>query len=159
MYFKDAFWNPAPYIIPWISALPMQVRGYPPQWKGFSGYARRAGSRYLGELAAKSVANPMMALLKHDPRYPPCRCEGAWKRLGHAVLFNYITLNDDGKRVFHVSRFAAVYVGELTAQSVIPGGYDGWRAVRRANGALFFGWWLNVLREFRPEIVSLFGRN
>ncbi len=49
----------------------------------------------------------------------------------------------------------------MSRRSAKPAGSAGARRAgqlekKRGTGALIWGWWLNVLREFRPEIVGAF---
>ena len=156
LYWKDTFFSSNPYIIPWITVLPEQARGYPAQWMGFEGYAKRVGARWVGYSVERTVSYSLHSLLRTEPRYIPCRCDGFWKRFGHAIKYHYVTVNHHGKRVPNFPRFLGIYAGEYTTHTFYPGRYDAWRATRRGTGALIWGWWLNVLREFRPEIVGAF---
>ncbi|MCP5114538.1 MAG: hypothetical protein GY953_27230 [bacterium] len=157
LYWRDTYVNPAAYIIPWITALPDTARQFPREWTGFEGYAKRAGARFIGDVAGRSVAYPMHNLMNTEPRYIPCRCDGGFfKRFGHAVAYYYVTVNEDGKKRPNIPRFLGTYAGQFATHALYPGDYDEWRAARRATGTMIWGWWLNVLREFRPEIVSVF---
>lgn len=156
LYRKETFLIPAAYIWPWITVIPEEVRNYPPKWTGFGGYAKRAGARFVGDVTERSVSHSMHYVMRTEPRYIPCRCDGGfWKRVGHAIAYYYVTKNDDGKTVPNVSRVFGAYSGQLVTHAFYPGDYDEWRAVRRATGSMMWGWWLNLLREFRPEIVGL----
>jgi hypothetical protein len=129
----------------------MQTRNFPPQWRGFSGYMKRAGYRYISFTAELSVEHPISAVLKHDPRYVPCKCKNVFARFGHAVLFNVVTVNHRGRIVPNISRYVGAYSGAALSGAVLPGRYHTWRSLREGNGALYWGWIINVLREFSPE--------
>lgn len=70
---------------------------------------------------ARSISDPLMDAFDLAPRYIPCRCDGGgfWKRLGHAVLFNYVTWNDKQKKVPHFPRFLAAFAGEFASQATL----------------------------------------
>lgn len=157
MFMNDEFKNPSAYLRAVGTAFLDQRNDRPQVWnQNTVGYGQRVGSRF-GKFAFSSVIEHSSAwALGHDPRYIRCRCEGFWKRTGHAIGYQVVSYNREGKRVFYVSRLAGAFGGEALSTAWLPGqkwyveGYQG------ALQQLSIGMGFNVLREFGPEVKRAF---
>jgi len=89
-----------------------------------------------------------------EARYVPCQCEGAFKRLGYALAWDFVTLCRKGQIVPDVPRFVAAY----GAGAPPPLWNDNckWTAegIRKGNQSIFFAAAFNIMREFDPETVA-----
>lgn len=159
MFVNDEFKNLGGYMRAFGTSLIDQRQDRPAEWdQNASGYAKRFGSRFGKFAISSGIEHSTAYALGHDPRYIRCRCEGFFPRFGHALAYQVISYNREGKRVFYVSRLAGAFAGEAVSTAWLPGqkwyveGYQG--ALQQVSiGAVF-----NVLREFGPEIKRKFGR-
>jgi hypothetical protein len=66
-----------------------QVKTSEPDWgDGASGFVKRLSSSQAGNIIQNSLTALGNAAVGFEPRYDPCRCEGAWPRIHHAVVRN-----------------------------------------------------------------------
>ena len=84
----------------------------------------------------------------------PCQCEGAFKRLGYALAWDFVTLCRKGQIVPDVPRFVAAY-GAGAPPPLWNDNYK-WTAegIRKGNQSIFFAAAFNIMREFDPETVA-----
>jgi hypothetical protein len=155
LYVRNVYLSPAAFLRPVWSASTNQLSNDPPEWDGVKGFGQRMGFRFTARVARNSIEDAGMALVGHDPRYKPCRCENKFKRAGHAVLFNFLTLDSKGRTTLNAFRYIGAYGGELAVAGMLPGNYDVWQAMRRGNAVVTWGSLNNLLREFSPELIRL----
>ena len=75
-----------------LFAIHDQAEETQPEWgDGISGFAKRVGSLQAGNIIQNSLTALGNAAVGFEPRYDRCRCEGAWPRVRHAVVRNFIT--------------------------------------------------------------------
>ncbi len=154
-YLDNAFASPTAIGQPFFSAIGGQISNTPPQWDGFTGYLQRTGVRSIFSVSSKTIETPIMARLGYEQRYYPCYCAGTRHRIGHAILFQFFTVNRDGQKVLDFPRIFADYAGEMIAATAYPGRYDTWKYLRNGNGYFYWGWWVNILSEFSPDLSRL----
>jgi hypothetical protein len=156
IYLKQTFTSPGIYVKTGLFAIGDEISGSPPQWNGAGGYARRVASRY-GQFAIQnsiSMAGNMM--LRYEPRYDRCRCDGFWPRTGHAVLRNFVTYNqtESSMRPQFASYGAALAAGAISStwKPRSNAWAEGYRSVFTQIG---FGMFSNWLGEFAPDILRV----
>jgi hypothetical protein len=153
LWLADTLASDGAYLRPFLMSAPDQIHSYPSEWTGFTGYMQRVGTSFAYYGIQNTTQSGLQALLKHEPRYVACACKGVPKRALHAILYSVITLNDDGHKVLNISPYIGAYAGQLVTQSFYPEPYDVWRAMRRGNGQLYWGWIFNEFREFAPDMA------
>jgi hypothetical protein len=151
-YLRENFTRPSAAAMPFFSAIGKEIRNQPPQWDGWTGYLQRTGSRAIFQLTSKSLDSAVSAMAGYDTRYYPCYCSGVWRRIGHALLFQVLTVDRNGHRVIDFPRIGGSYLGEMAAATPYPGPYDVRAALRNGNGFFYWGWWYNLVSEFSPDI-------
>ncbi|MBM3811377.1 MAG: hypothetical protein FJW20_07045 [Acidimicrobiia bacterium] len=157
LHLRNVYLSPAAAFRPAWSATVNQIQNDPPEWDGTKGFFQRMGFRFTARVVRNSIEDGGMALVGHDPRYKPCGCRNRFRRVGHAILFNFLTVDRNGKTTFNAFRYLGAYGGELAVAGMLPGGYDRWGAVRRGNTVVIWGSLHNLMREFSPEILRLSG--
>ena len=153
IWYRDNFLNPQKYAKGTFWSLMDVSRNRPPEWgSGVSGFGKRFGSRFARSFIASSIEDASAAGLGYDVRYISSDSKSTKARLGHAVLYRFITLNRDGKRVFNLPPLLGTFAAEMLATKWTPG--EKWSAhgVRSANEQVVFGIGMNVLKEFLPDI-------
>jgi hypothetical protein len=97
-----------------------------------------------------------------EPRYDRCGCEGAWLRIRHAVVRNFITYGGgEDKRIRpQIMSYAAAFGAGVTVASwepdnpsVLPKGYQS--VVTQA----WVGVVVNALAEFAPDVKRMLRKN
>ena len=151
-YLRENFTRPSAVSMAFFSAIGKEIRHQPPEWHGWTGYFQRVGSREIFSFTSNSVDSAVSAMAGYDTRYYPCYCSGIWRRIGHALLFQVLTVDSKGHRVIDFPRIGASYLGEMAAATPYPGPYDVRAALRNGNGFFYWGWWYNLVSEFSPDI-------
>jgi hypothetical protein len=151
------------YIKTVFFALNDQRKNTPPQWDGgFSGFGKRALS-YQGQfIIQNSISSLGNGLLRWEPRYDLCRCEGIKPRMWHAVKRNFITYNstDTSWRPQLMPYAGAAGAAAISATAWWPGNQNpGIKAYQAAITQIFVGVGVDMLAEFAPDVKRMLGRD
>jgi hypothetical protein len=144
-----------PYLSPVVTALLLdQANGVPRHWGGgFPGFGRRLASRAGNAVLQGTFQAPLAALLHEDVRYIPTSQRTIRRRALHAVLYSFLTYNNNGHPTLNIANLAAFYASTAATTVWLPGIRNAARYTL-SNGseqaALNFP--LNVVQEFWPEI-------
>jgi hypothetical protein len=142
LYLRQTYTTPGIYVKTGFFAIHDQVKETQPGWgDGASGFAKRVGSLQAGNIIQNSLTSLGNAALGFEPRYDRCRCQGAWPRIRHAVVRNFITYggaDDKGIRPQIVSYAAAFGAGVTQA---------------------WVGVVIDALAEFAPDIKGMLHKN
>lgn len=123
-FIRQSFARPSAFIRAGIAGAIAQANDAPPEWgQGADAYARRYASNFAALAVGDAVEFAGAAALRQDPRYRPCRCKGAFRRLKHAVVANFVTTNMRGKRRFAAAKVAGSYASGMTAVAWHPSRY------------------------------------
>jgi hypothetical protein len=163
LYLRQTYTTPGIYVKTGIFALHDQIKEVEPDWgDGASGFAKRLGSLHAGNVIQNSLTALGNAAVGFEPRYDRCRCEGAWPRMRHAVVRNFITYSgaDDKAIRPQVMSYAAAFGAGVTVaswepnnHSVLPKGYQS--MVTQA----WVGVVIDALAEFAPDIKRMLHKN
>ena len=156
LYLRQTYTTPGIYVKTGFFAIHDQAKETEPEWgDGFSGFAKRVGSLHAGNIIQYSLTAVGNAAVGFEPRYDRCRCAGAWPRIRHAVVRNFITYGggDDKKIRPQIMSYAAAFGAGVTVASwepnypsVLPKGYQS--VVTQA----WVGVVVDALAEFAPDI-------
>ena len=136
-----------------LFSLSDQARERPPAWgDGWAGYGKRFASRQGQFVVQNSLSALGNGILGYEPRYDVCRCEGFWRRTGHAVARNFVTYE---RTEIKLRPQLALYAGAFGA-GVVAGSWTpnhdlltlGGRGAMTQAG---FGILANLLAEFWPR--------
>ena len=163
LYLRQTYTTPGIYVKTGFFALHDQIKETEPDWgDGVSGFAKRVGSLHAGNVIQNSLTALGNAAVGFEPRYDRCRCEGAWPRIRHAVVRNFITYGgaDDKAIRPQIMSYAAAFGAGVTVASwepnnpsVLPKGYQS--MVTQA----WVGVVVDALAEFAPDIKRKLHRN
>lgn len=163
LYLRQTYTTPGIYVKTGLFAIHDQVKKTEPEWgDGASGFAQRVGSLQAGNIIQNSLTALGNAAVGFEPRYDRCRCEGAWPRIRHAVVRNFITYggaHDQEIRPQIMSYAAAFGAGVTVASwepnypSVLTKGYQS--VVTQA----WVGVVVDALAEFAPDIKRMLHKN
>jgi hypothetical protein len=156
LYIRQTYTTPGIYVKTGFFALHDQLKETEPAWgDGASGFAKRVGSLHAGNVIQNSLTAMGNAAVGFEPRYDRCRCDGAWPRLRHAVVRNFITYGgaDDKAIRPQIMSYAAAFGAGVTVASwepnypsVLTKGYQS-VATQAWVGVL-----VDALAEFAPDI-------
>src|SRR5262249_33752034 len=143
-----------------LFSLSDQARNRPPAWgDGWAGYGKRVASRQGQFVVQNSLSALGDGILGYEPRYDLCRCEGFWRRTGHAVARNFVTYDrTETKLRPQLALYAGAFGGGMVAASWTPN-HDllhlgGHAALSQAG----FGVVANLAGEFSPEMMRVVHR-
>ncbi len=151
------------YIKTVFFAINDQRKNTPPQWDGgFSGFGKRALS-YQGQfILSNSITSGANALVRWEPRYDLCRCEGVRPRIWHAIKRNFVTYNSTDKslRPQLMPYAGAAGAAAISAVAWLPGNQNpGIKAYQAAITQVFVGVGVDVLAEFAPDVKRMFHKD
>jgi hypothetical protein len=157
-YWHSTFLSPGLYMASLAEAGGAQLAKDPPEWRrGVAGYSKEAGTIFASYAVQFSVEQGAEAALHYDPRYQRCECQGGFHRLAHAMLWSFLTKNNEGQTRFNAPVVAGAYAGGMIPFLWYPNRFsalkDGTRLGTQEIG-LHVG--VDLLREFSPELRRLF---
>jgi hypothetical protein len=160
LYFKQTYGSMGAYFGPFFSALVLdQTTGSPKDWGGgFPGYGRRVLSRLAaGDVIQNSFQHPVAALLREDVRYIASDHHGFRRRVRHAVLYSFLTYNNQGRPTLNLANIGGYYVASAASTLWLPGRHNpALYTVTDGNKALGLSVTVNLLQEFWPEVHRAF---
>ena len=163
LYLRQTYTTPGIYVKTALFSIHDQVNETEPDWgDGISGFGKRLGSLHAGNIIQNSLTALGNAAVGFEPRYDRCRCAGAWPRIRHAVVRNFITYGgaDDKAIRPQIMSYAAAFGAGVTVASwepnqpsVLTKGYQS--MVTQA----WVGVVVDALAEFAPDIKRMFHKN
>jgi len=160
LYLNQNFKTTGAYLGMFASSIIDHVQDSPPEWgDGAAGYGKRLASRFGTNVIQGTVQAAGCAALGFDPRYVRSKSTGALSRTGHALLYTFVTLNNEGKPRPSVATLGSYYASGMMSVLWLPQRYtalgDG---IRDGNRQVIYGGLFNVVQEFWPEVKRLFRR-
>ena len=163
LYLRQTYTTPGIYVKTGLFAIHDQVKETQPDWgDGISGFAKRVGSLQAGNIIQNSLTALGNAAVGFEPRYDRCRCEGAWPRIRHAVVRNFITYGggDDKAIRPQIMSYAAAFGAGVTVASWEPNTPS---ALTKGYQSMVTQAWVGVvvdaLAEFAPDIKRMLHKN
>lgn len=156
-YYSDTF-DPRHQIDSFLtSGFGLAVGGADDWGTGPGAYLSRFSSQMAQRAARNTIRFGFDAALGSDSRYRQSESKGFTARLGHALLSTVTTYKDGGGRTIGIPQLAGAYGGAFAANLWYPDNRNSTRdALMRGSVSLGFSAGKNVLKEFWPEIKSLF---
>ena len=155
LYFKMNYLSAGAYFGPVFSALVLdQTTNSPSQWGGgFRGYGRRVASRTANAILQGTFQAPAAAALHEDVRYIASGKPGFKRRAWHALVYSFLTYNDEGRPTLNIANLGSYYASTAVSTAWLPGRYN-LAGYTFSNGTEQIGLSLpvNLMQEFWPEI-------
>ncbi len=155
IYFRQTLTTPQAYMKRMFQAGFDQARGVPSQWDdGWAGYAERFASREGQFITSNTFAALGNAALRYEVRYDRCKCKGAWPRIHHAILRNFLTYNHTEREMRpQWALYGGAFGGGMVSTAWKPSPKNvwangGWAILGQAG----YGTLLNFVIEFSREI-------
>ncbi len=162
LYIRQTYTTPGIYIKTGFFAMHDQLRNTPPAWgDGFSGFAKRVGSNQATNIIQNSFTSLGQGVVRWEPRYDRCRCEGAWPRFRHAFVRNFITYSDNERSIRpNIMPFAAAFGAGAIGATWNPNNptitVKGYQSVITQA---WVGVIINSIGEFAPDVKKKIGRH
>lgn len=160
IYLRQTFLTAGSYLARGFSAGIDQARGEPHGWGGGAGgYGRRYAARYGEFVVQNSIVNGGNALLGYEPRYDFCRCDGFWRRTGHAVSRNFVAYNRTERELrLQTPTYAGAFVSGALYNMWLPGQHNVWTGgAYNMLSQAGIGSGYNFVSEFAIDILHGFG--
>lgn len=163
LYLRQTYSTTGMYIKTGFFVIHDQGVDAPPGWgRGVSGFGKRLGSIESQNMIQSSITSLGDALVKVEPRYDRCLCEGAWPRLRHAVVRNFVTYGGPGDtdRRPQIVPYAAALGAGVVVATWEPQNRDRWaKGYQGVITQMWFGALIDTLAEFAPDMRRKFRRN
>lgn len=144
--------SPGSYVRSTVSAGFMQLNNTPAEYRqGWGAYGKRVGNSFLTYSLQDSASQAMAAAVGYEIRYIQCKCTKVLPRIGHALAFNFVTYDRNGKKVLNWPSLSGGYLVGMASSAYTPG--QKWSAggIRAGNSAIYFGFASSLLQEFTPS--------
>ena len=161
LYVRQTYLTWGIYLKTAMFAVGDQAKNAPPEWGGgMGGYGKRIGSRYGQFAIQNTLVSGGNLLLGYEPRYERCECSGAWARLKHAMVRNFVTYDrTEHNRRPQLAMYAGAMGAGMAASLWKPEQSKVWvEGYQSMITQAAFGSFSNTLGEFAPEIGRLLGR-
>ena len=163
LYLRQTYTTPGIYVKTGLFAIHDQVKETEPDWgDGASGFGKRIGSLQAGNIIQNSLTALGNAAVGFEPRYDRCHCEGAWPRIRHAAVRNFITYGGAADREIRpqIMSYGAAFAAGVTVASWEP---DNRSVLTKGYQSMVTQAWVGVvvdaLAEFAPDIKRIFHKN
>jgi hypothetical protein len=155
LYLKQNYASWGAYVGSFWSALVFdQSTGNPKEYGGgFPGYGRRVASRFGSAVIQGSFQAPVAALLQEDVRYITSNQHGFKRRARHAVLYSFLTYNNQGQPTPNIGNLGGYYAASAASTLWLPV-HSNVATYALSDGSQQAGVsvLVNLLQEFWPEI-------
>jgi len=124
--------------------------------QGWGAFGQRYGNSFLTFSLQDTASQGLAAAAGYEMRYIQCKCTRVLSRIGHAMLFNFVTYNHEGKKVFNWPSIAGGYAMGMLSTTYTPNQKWSAQGLQSGNSAIYFGFASSLLQEFAPS--KLFSR-
>jgi hypothetical protein len=156
LYWKQNYFSIGAYFGPVFTALVLdQATGSPAQWGGgFQGYGLRVASRTGSAILQGTIQAPLAVVLHEDVRYVASSDRRKKRRALHAVVYSFLTFNDQGHPTPNIANLAAYYGSTAITTLWLPGKYNVARyTLVNSTEQIALTVPVNILQEFWPEVT------
>ncbi len=151
VFWRGVVLSPGAFIRASTSAAAQQYSNNPFDYgQGASGYSKRFANNFATFTLQDVASNGLAAWAGYEVRYIQCKCRGFFPRLGHAMLFNIVTYDRNGKKVFNWPNVVGNYAAGLLSSQYTPNSKWSAQGIQAGHNAIVFGFGSAVLQEFLP---------
>ena len=148
--------SPGSYIRATISSGMSHLSNSPADYgQGWGAFGKRYGNTFVTYALQDTAAQGLAAAAQYEMRYIQCKCTKVLPRIGHALAFNFVTYNHEGKKVFNWPSIAGGYAVGMLSTQYTPNQKWTAQGLQSGNSAIYFGFASSLLQEFTPS--KLFG--
>jgi hypothetical protein len=159
LYIRQTYTTPGIYVKTLLFGLHDEIRKSEPEWEsGFEGFAKRLGNRQAQFIVQNSVISVGDGILRWEPRYDRCRCDGFWPRTRHALVRNFVTYDQSETALRpQLMPYFGAFGASVLATTWEPG-QPNWQVqgYQAAIAQVFIGMGINFVSEFGLELSRVF---
>lgn len=160
VYWKGTYFSYGAYFKPVFFALILdQASGSPRQWGGgFAGFGRRVASRTGSNIVQGTIRAPIAYALHEDVRFIYSGQHGFGRRTLHAIVYSFLTFNDQGAPTPNISKFVGYYSSTAISTMWRPPSKKSLLRYTFVNGTEQLGLSvpINIFQEFWPDMARKF---
>jgi hypothetical protein len=157
VWWRSVAGSPGSFIRPTFSAVPMHMSNRPEDFgQGLGGFGKRYANTFLTFTLQDTAGHALSAAARYEVRYIQCKCTGFLPRVGHALLFNIVTYDKDGKKVFNWPSIGGAYAVGMLSTMYTPNQKWSAQGIQAGHNAFVFGFGSALVQEFMPN--KLFSR-
>lgn len=161
LFYRSAF-DPAEFVVTGLEAgIGQAENAFPGYGQGAAGYGRRYGAAFGDQVTSGFFTNYFYpSLLHHDPRYYRLGEGGFKRRLGHALVQEFVSHKDSGGRTFAWSNALGALSSGGISNAYYPDEDRGFGlTMSRAGISLLYGSLGGLEDEFWPDIYRKLRRH
>lgn len=160
VFWRGVAWGPGAFVRASTSAAAQQYSNTPADYgQGAGGYGKRFANNFATFTLQDAASNSLAAWAGYEVRYIQCKCSGFFPRLGHAMLFNLVTYDRNGKKVFNWPNVVGNYAAGMLSAQYTPNSKWSAQGIQAGHNAIVFGFGSAVIQEFLPDrLFPRFGR-
>jgi len=149
--------SPGAYIRSTFTATSHHLDNKPKDFgQGWGAYSKRNLNIFATYSLQDVASEGLAASAGYEMRYIQCKCTKVLPRIGHALWFNLVTYNREGKTVLNWPNIAGSYSVGMLSTSYTPNQKWSAQGIQMGNSAMAFGFVSSLLQEFTPSKLLRF---
>lgn len=157
MWWRGIAASPGSYLRSTLTAVPAHLSNSPRDYgQGWGAFGERYANTFVTYSLQDTAGQGLAALAHYEMRYIQCKCTGFFPRIGHAMLFNVVTYDQNGKKVFNWPAIGGAYAIGMLSTTYTPNEKWSAQGIQAGNNAFVFGFASSLIQEFLPS--KLFAR-
>lgn len=143
--------SPGAYIRSTFTASAHHLSNKPKDYgQGWAAYGKRNVNSFATYSLQDVASEGFAAAAGYEMRYVQCKCTGALPRIRHALWFNVVTYNREGKTVVNWPNIVGSYGVGMVSTHYTPNQKWSAQGIQMGNSAMAFGFVSSLLQEFTP---------
>lgn len=143
--------SPGAYIRSAVTATSHHLSNKPRDYgQGWGAYGARNVNSFVTYSLQDIASEGFAAASGYEMRYVQCKCTKVLPRIGHALLFNVVTYDRNGKKVLKWPKIVGSYSVGMLSTAYTPNQKWSAQGIQMGNSAMAFGFVSSLLQEFTP---------
>lgn len=144
--------SPGAYIRSSITATTHHLSNEPRDYgQGWGAFGKRNVNSFVTYSFQDIASEGLAAAAGYEMRYIQCKCTKVLPRIGHALLFNVVTYDRNGKKVLKWPKIIGSYSVGMLSTVYTPNQRWSSEGIHMGNSAMAFGFVSSLLQEFTPS--------
>ncbi|MCX6610346.1 MAG: hypothetical protein NTW74_05780 [Acidobacteria bacterium] len=144
--------SPGAYIRSTFTAASHHLDNKPKDFgQGWGAYAKRNLNSFVTYSLQDVASEGLAAASGYEMRYIQCKCTRVLPRIRHALWFNLVTYNREGKTVVNWPNIVGSYSIGMLSTTYTPNQKWSAQGIQMGNSAMAFGFVSSLLQEFTPS--------
>ncbi len=149
--------SPGAYIRSTFTATSHHLDNKPKDFgQGWGAYSKRNLNSFATYSLQDVASEGLAASAGYEMRYIQCKCTKVLPRIGHALWFNLVTYNREGKTVVNWPNIVGSYSVGMLSTGYTPNQKWSAQGIQMGNSAMAFGFVSSLLQEFTPSKLLRF---